>query len=139
MKIFYNTISFRDMLKPLATLILLFALFTGVNAQVLSVNKISAPAVTEAVGSFDPGVLIGSAVTVTDALGSNCPNVTYEWQSATNEEFTENFKRNISKTKDCKPGTLTTTTYFRRVVKIDCLEPDRGTVSTTGEIKITIN
>ena len=82
--------------------------------------------------------IIVSTVTVTDALGSTCPNVNYEWQSATDEFFTQNLKANLANTKDYDPGVVTTTTYFRRVVLVECLSGG-GTKSATGGIKITIN
>ncbi len=127
------------MLKPLATLFLLFTLFTSVNAQVLSVNQITEPAVVTSVGAFAPGVIIGTAVTVTDAVGSTCPNVTYEWMSSTNEEFTENVKHNLASTKDYNPGTVMSTTYFRRTVKVACTQPNRAAETRTGSILITIH
>jgi hypothetical protein len=138
MKIFYRSNCFRGMLKPLATLLLFFALIIGANAQVITVNKIEAPQVVTAIGALDPGVIIGSTVIVTDELGSSCPNINYEWQSATDEFFTENLKTNLAKTKDYDPGVVSATTYFRRVVLVECLSGG-GTKSATGGIKITIN
>jgi hypothetical protein len=141
MKKFYRTKRFRELLKPLATLILLFvfALFTNVNAQVLSDNTITPPSVVTSVGAFAPGVITGSTVTVTDALGSTCNNVTYEWQSATNSDFTENLTENLASTKNYNPGTVTTTTYFRRVISVKCNNPQRYSQTECGGIKITIN
>jgi transcriptional accessory protein Tex/SPT6 len=129
------------MLKPLATLLLLFvfALFTNVNAQVLSENSITPPALVTSVGAFAPGVITGSTVTVTDDLGSTCNAVTYEWQSATNSNFTENLQKKLASTKDYNPGTVLTTTYFRRVVTINCDNPKRYSKTECGGIKITIN
>lgn len=138
MKFFYNSNRFRGMLKPVATLLLFFALIIGANAQVLTANKIDAPQVVTAIGELDPGVIVGSTVTVTDDLGSSCPNIYYEWQSATDEFFTENLKTNLAKTKDYDPGVVSVTTYFRRVVLVECLSGS-GTKSATGGIKITIN
>lgn len=128
-----------ELLRPMATLILLFTLLVNVNAQVVTGNYIKAPAIVTSTVAFNPGLIVGSAVTVTDAQGSTCPNPTYEWQSATNEYFTENLVLNLANTKDYNPGTVTTTTYFRRVVSMQCTDPERETVSKCGGVKITIN
>lgn len=138
MNIFFKSNCFREMLKPVATLLLFFALIIGANAQVLTANKIDAPQVVTAIGELDPGVIVGSTVTVTDDLGSKCPNIYYEWQSATNEFFTENLKTNLAKTKDYDPGVVSVTTYFRRVVHVEC-ESGSSSKGSTGGIKITIN
>ena len=139
MKIFYNKNRFRELLMPMATLILFFALCFNANAQVTSVNRITSPAVVTHVGAFAPGIITGSDVTITDNGGSKCPNITYEWQSATDANFTQNLKTNLANTKDYNPGTVTQTTYFRRLTTVDCTEPERGATTKTPAIKITIN
>ncbi len=128
----------RKWLMPITTLLFLFALNFNVNAQALSTNKITKPAICSSSTPFKPGILIGTEVKVTDAYGSTCPNVTYEWQSASDASFKENLKRNLASTKDFNPGTVTKTTYFHRVVSIKCANPDASTSSTTPGIKITI-
>lgn len=139
MKNFIKLFNFRNMLKPMATLILFFSLIISANAQVVSENSITPPAEVSGTGSLNPGIIVGSNVTITNDLGSTCPNVKYKWQSATDEYFTQNFISNLANTKDYDPGILTVTTYFRRVVSVDCNEPDRGVESKTGSIKFTIN
>jgi len=139
MKRLNTNLNLKKMIKPLVLVSFFFALLINVNAQVVTGNFIKAPAIVTSAVAFNPGIIIGSAVTVKDAQGSNCPDVTYEWQSATNERFTENLKPNLAKTKDFDPGTVTSTTYFRRVVSLQCTDPERETVSKCGGIKITIN
>ena len=139
MKKFYRTNRLREMLKLLALLLLFFTLSINVNAQVMTLNKVTAPSVVTGIGSLDPGVIVGSDVTVSDAQGSTCPNVTYEWQSASDEFFTENLKRNLANTRDYDPSVVTTTTYFRRVVTIECTSPQREAMTSCGGVKITIN
>ena len=126
MKIFYNKNRFRELLMPLATLILFFALCFNANAQVISNNGITSPIVVTNVGAFDPGIFIGSDVTITDNVGSTCPNVVYEWQSASDPKFTANLKTNLAATRDYDPSMVTTTTYFRRVVTVACTDPERS-------------
>lgn len=120
--------------------ILTFLFFAkNVNAQVISLNTITTPAIINGVGSLNPDILIGSNVIVTDNQGSICPNVSYEWQSATNESFTQNLVTNLAATKDYDPDVLIVTTYFRRVVSIKCTTPEREAISKCSGIKITIN
>ena len=99
MKKFYKTSHLRESLKLIALFFLFFTLTVSVNAQVMSVNQITPPAVVTGIGSLNPDIIVGSAVTVTDAGGSTCQNVTYEWISATNEAFTENVVRNLATTR----------------------------------------
>ncbi len=138
MKKFYKTSHLRESLKLIALLLLFFTLSNNVNAQVMSVNKITPPSVVTGTGSLNPDVIVGSTVIVTDAGGSTCQAVTYEWISATNEAFTENVVRNLATTKDYDPSVLTTTTWFRRIASAECTNPDRSASSATGGIKITI-
>jgi hypothetical protein len=127
----------REILKPLAVLFLFLALIVNVNAQVVSLNKITQPAVAASIGAFNPGVITGTAVTLKDA--GNCPGATYEWQSASDAKFTKDLKKKIATTKDFNPGTVTKTTYFRRIVRTACTNPEFSSTSTTPGIKITIN
>jgi hypothetical protein len=139
MRNFYKKNRIREMLKPLAVLFLFLALIINVNAQVVSTNKITSPAVVVGTGSFNPGVIMGSAVIIKDAGDSKCPGVTYEWQSATDAAFTKNLKTKLAVTKDYSPGTVTRTTYFRRIVRSACTDPEMSSESATPGIKITIN
>ncbi|MFZ4401148.1 MAG: hypothetical protein ACOYO1_14010 [Bacteroidales bacterium] len=132
-------LSLKKMITPLVPLFFFFALHFNANAQVLTGNYLTAPAVVTSTVAFNPGIIIGSAVTVKDAQGSTCPAVTYEWQSATNEYFTENLTKNLAATKDYNPGVVTATTFFRRVVSIQCTDPERESLGKCGGVKITIN
>lgn len=127
------------MLKPLATLFLFLVLIISVNAQVISTNGIKAPTIVSSATAFNPGVLTGTDVAVTNKGGSICPNVTYEWQSASDAAFTKNLKTNLAATKDYNPGTVTTTTFFRRIVAVECTQPERSARSIASGIKITIH
>jgi hypothetical protein len=102
-------------------------------------NSIKAPAVVTSIGTFEPGVIIGSNVILTDAPGNTCNEFTYEWQSASDEFFTANLTKNLANTKDYNPGKVNVTTYFRRIVKYECIETGRKVESKTGSVKITIN
>jgi hypothetical protein len=133
------SLSMKKMIAPLVLLFFFLALTINVNAQEISNNGITPPSVVTSVGAFNPGTLVGTTVTVTDAGGSTCPNVVYEWQSASDQRFLENLTTNLASTKDYNPGTVTATTYFRRVVTIDCTDPERSLISNTPGIKITIN
>ena len=139
MKNLYKSNCMKGMLKPLATLFLFLALITVANAQVITTNGIKPPAVVSSVGAFSPGVFIGSNVVITDNGGSTCPNVTYEWQSASDANFMTNVKEKLASTKDYNPGAVTTTTYFRRVVTVVCTDPERSLESKTSGVKITIH
>lgn len=138
MKIFYRSNCFRGMLKPMATLLLFFVLIVSANAQTINEDRIVAPQVVTAIGSLDPDLIVGTVVIEKDASGNICPDVTYEWQSATNEFFTENLVTNLANTKDYDPGVLTVTTFFRRISKINCLDGSCSINKCSG-IKITIN
>jgi len=127
------------MLKPLAVLFLFLALMINVNAQVISLNKITSPAVVTHVGAFNPGIISGTAVTVKETGGTNCSGVTYEWQSATDGSFSKNLVTNLATTKDFNPGIVSRTTYFRRIVRAACTDKEVSASSTTPAIKITIN
>ena len=132
-------LSLKKMIIPLGLVFFFIAFSIKVNAQEISNNGITPPTVVTSVGAFNPGTIVGTTVTITDAGGSTCPNVVYEWQSASDEKFSENLITNLASTKDYNPGTVTTTLYFRRVVTIDCTDPERSLISNTSGIKITIN
>ncbi|MEI6695153.1 MAG: hypothetical protein WCO13_03705 [Bacteroidota bacterium] len=134
----YTNLNLKKMIKPLVLVFFFLALMINVNAQGITPNSIKAPAVVSSNEAFKPGIIIGSAVIIKDNQGYRCPDATYEWQSASDEYFTQNFTTNLAKTKDYDPGTVTTTTYFRRVVTIACINGPE-TVSKCGGIKITIN
>ncbi len=133
------TICIRGMLKPVATLSLFLVFLIHADAQVFSVNKITAPATISNSVAFNPGVIIGTEVIITDNGGSTCPNVSYEWQSASDIAFTKDLRSNLAFTKDYNLGNVTKTTYFRRVVSVQCTDPERSAQSTAGGIKITIH
>lgn len=138
MKRFNKTNLLLKLLKPMATLILLFTLILNVHAQEISENSITAPAIVSAVGSLEPATIVGSEVKLIDAMGSNCSEIIYEWQSASDEFFQENLSKNLANTKDYKPSKITKTTYFRRVAFVKC-DSGRANKSSTGGIKFTIN
>ena len=138
MKMIYTNLNLKKMTKPMVLVFFFFALVINVNAQVLSADRIDAPAVVTSSVAFKPGLIKGSDVQITDRQGYNCPDVTYEWQSATDEFFTQNLTTNLAKTKDYDPGTVSTTTYFRRVSSLKCIDGPES-VGKCGGIKITIN
>ncbi len=138
MKMIYTNLNLKKMIKPLVLVFFFFALVINVNAQVLSEDKIEAPSVVTSSVAFKPGIIMGSDVKIIDKQGYNCPDVTYEWQSATDEFFTENLRTNLAKTKDYDPGTVSTTTYFRRVSTLKCIHGPVN-IGKCGGIKITIN
>ncbi len=137
MKRLNSKLNMKKMIQPLVFIIFLFALFINVNAQVTSVNAITPPEIVISAVAFNPGLITGTAVTVTDNGGSYCPNVIYEWQSASDAAFTTNVITNLASTKDYNPGIISATTYFRRVVSVNCTGPARSAKSIAG-IKITI-
>ncbi len=139
MKNHYFSSRLRKMLKPMATLFLLLGLIFTLNAQTLSVNKISAPAVVSSAIAYTPGTIVGTLVSLTDKGGSTCPNVSYEWQSSTDALFQGNISTNLATTKDFNPGKVSQTTYFRRIATVSCFSPQISASSTTPPIKITIH
>ena len=138
MKMIYTNLNLKKMIKPLVLVFFFFALMINVNAQVLSTDRIDAPAVVTSSVAFKPGIIKGTDVKITDMQGSNCSDITYEWQSATDDRFTQNLKTNLAITKDYDPGLVTVTTYFRRVSTLKCIG-GRESVGACGGIKITIN
>ena len=135
MKSDQTTNRFVNVLKSLTLVVLFFTFAVNVQAQDANVNKLTAPQVVTAVGSIDPGVIVGNPVKVDDAN----TQVTYEWQSATDEFFTHNLITNLANTKDYDPGVVTTTTFFRRVVTIVNSEDGSKSVTKTSGIKIVVN
>jgi len=138
MKRFYTKLSLKKTTASLVFFFFFFALFINVNAQVTSVNAIMPPAVVSSTVAFNPGLITGTTVTVTDNGGSYCPDIIYEWQSASDAAFTTNVVTNLAATKDYNPGIISTTTYFRRVVSVNCTQPERFAKSTASGVKITI-
>ncbi|MCX6231010.1 MAG: hypothetical protein NTZ33_05650 [Bacteroidetes bacterium] len=138
MKKFNKSNDLLQLLKPIAMLFLFFTLYFNVNAQVESENSIKEPLKLSSTGSFNPGVIIGSNVTLSDVSKNDNCTITYEWQSATDEFFTQNLTSKLAETKDYNPGTINTTIYIRRVVYVKC-KSGMESKSSTGGIKFTIN
>lgn len=138
MKKFFTNQILMKMITPMVFVLFFFALIINVNAQVLTTNGIKAPAVISSAIAFNPGLITGTTVTITDNGGSICPDVTYEWQSATDAAFTKNVKHNLAATKDLDPGIIAITTYFRRVVSVNCTKPERSAKTIASGVKITI-
>ncbi len=133
------TICIRGMLKPVATLSLFLVFLIHADAQVFSVNKLTTPASISSAVAFNPGIITGTEVIITDNGGSKCPNINYEWQSASDIAFTKDLKSNLAATKDYNPGNVTRTTYFRRVVSVQCTDPERSAKIYSTSVNISIH
>ncbi len=139
MKTFCKNLIMRKVVKLFVlTFFICFGLFSNINAQTISANGITAPAITTGSGSLNPDKITGTNVTVTDSGGSSCSSVIYEWESASDRGFTKDVVHDLAATKDYDPGVITKTTYFRRVASVECVSPERSASSTCSGIKFTI-
>lgn len=142
MKKFLLNFKLKRLIAPMVFVLFLFALLDNANAQSISGNTIStlAPTVTTNSGSITPGTIVGSDVVIRDANKAVAKSkVSYLWESASDEDFTQNVKLNLATTRDYNPGTITQTTYFRRNVSISCDRLKCGGSSTSGSIVFTVN
>ena len=139
MKKFCTNLKLKRFLAPMVFLIFLFVLLGNTNAQTATENSIKQSGKTVGIGSLNPSAIIGNEVAIINSSGkmSNC-TVTYSWESASDENFTVNVKRNLATTKDYVPGVITTTTYYRRIVNANCNDIRFESSSTTPCIKFTV-
>ncbi len=136
----FTNLKLKRLIAPLVFILFLFALIINANGQTLSANRITAPIKVSSVGTFSPGVLVGSEVIFTNGTTkiSGC-TVVYTWESASDQGFTKDVVHNIANTKDYNPGKISKTTFFRRIATSDCPNEDFGAKTITAPIKITIN
>jgi uncharacterized repeat protein (TIGR01451 family) len=133
------------MIKPLFWSFLFLSAVNNLNAQgvspTMSLNSIEAVYDIRGCRPFDPKLLTGSDVVITN-LGAQvfvCDQVTYEWESATNNAFTENVVHDLAFTRDYDPAPITVTTYFRRKANATCSDPDCSASSTSSKIVLTVD
>jgi hypothetical protein len=136
----FTNLKLKRLMAPLVFFLFFFALIINANGQTLTPNRVTAPAKISNMGAFAPGVLVGTDVTFNKGT-SKIPgcSVIYSWESASDQGFTKDVVHNLASTRDFNPGTISKTTYFRRVVSSDCPNEDFGAKTITAPIKITIN
>jgi gliding motility-associated-like protein len=95
------------------------------------INIIDTPVVNILCATGTPGTINGR----TPTGGAGVGTYVYEWQKSTSPTFSASVTGNLATTEDYNPGTLTTTTYFRRKVT----STDSVVCSTFSNIvKITV-
>jgi large repetitive protein len=134
MKRFNKTNLLIKLLKPMATLILLFTLAINVNAQSMTDNKITTPAISVGVSSINPAVISGNTVSLNniDCTGT----VNYQWQKSNNPNFTSAVNIAGATSQSYDPPAITVTTYFRRVTTFNCESKIYTNISNT--VRITV-
>ncbi len=112
----YNVVARSDIFLSLASWSL-----TITSIPVISNNSITAPATSSFCASGNPANIVGSTPTGGDGT------YTYKWQSSTNN----NLFTDVATTASYNPGSLSQTTYYRRIVNSDVASDTSSTVTIT--------
>jgi hypothetical protein len=138
MKRFIKTNHFFKLLKPiLATLFLLFTLAINVNAQSMTDNKITTPAISVGVSSINPGIISGNTVSLNNIDCSGTVN--YQWQSSTSPKFLSPVNITGATSQSYDPPAISVTTYYRRVTTFNCDPKVYTNISNTVSITVKSN